>query len=86
MYAMARSASSRDVALTSPDGTSRAYVVTGEALIAYDRDSNTTARDSTWLDSVFATYGVTALPAPEYETEGDLAGWRCWTIILTSRS
>lgn len=57
-----------------------------DVLAVYDCGESTTEEDNAWLDRVLESHGVTHLPASEYITEGPLAGWRCWTIDLRSRS
>lgn len=70
-----------DANLVSPEGGAIVVVEHG-TLIACDRPDDMTERDNAWLDEVFERYGVTDLPPPRYIAEGELAGWRYWSVEL----
>lgn len=70
-----------DAELISPAGGALVFVASG-MLIACDRPDDVTEQDNAWLDEVLERYGVTALPPPGHIDEGELAGWRYWTLDL----
>ncbi|WP_147339474.1 hypothetical protein [Actinomadura spongiicola] len=70
-----------DAKLISPAGGAIVFVA-GGMLIACDRPDDITEQDNAWLDDVLDGYGVTELPPPCHIDEGELAGWRYWTLEL----
>lgn len=74
-----------DANLVSPEGGALVFVDSG-TLIACDRPDDMTEQDNAWLDAVLDRYGVTELPPPGYIADGELAGWRYWTLELENRA
>lgn len=70
-----------DTNLVAPNGGALVFVA-DRTLIACDRPGETSEHDDAWLDETLDSFGVTHLPPPSYIVDGELAGWRCWTVPL----